>query len=90
MNGKSVAIIILLVSAVALATLVVTGGPSFAQAGRFADYGMAPLQVSNDRDALVIFDTTTQRMVVYEFDLTSKSLTVSDKGDLRKLFGGAD
>lgn len=87
MNGKSVAILILLVSAVTLATLVATGEtPAYAQAGRFADYAMLPVQVAADRDALLIIDTTTERMVMFEFDLTSKTLTVADKADLRKLF----
>ncbi len=84
MNGKSVAILFLLVVAVILATLVTSGGPSFAQGGRFADYGLLPVQTASDRDALLIIDTTTERMVLWEFDLTSKQLVPADKADLRR------
>jgi hypothetical protein len=87
MNGKSVAIIVLLLSAVVLATMVVNGGHTQAQAGRFADYAMLPVQVASDRDALLIIDTTTERMVLFDYDLTARTLTVADKADLRQLFG---
>ena len=90
--GKTVAIVVLTVTAVLLAGAVVTGlreNPAQAQAGRFADYAMATVAISESAEALVVLDSTTQRMLYFSYDMNSKQLgaVAESKADLNVDFG---
>jgi hypothetical protein len=89
--GKTLAICLLTVTALILAGVVAQMGPSHeakAQAGRFADYIMVPAETSGGIDALCIIDTTTQRMLFFQYDNTAKELTPlrGSQADLKKDF----
>jgi len=73
--GKTVAIVVLTITAVLLAGAVVTGlreNAAQAQAGRFSDYAMASVATSTATEAVVVVDSVTQRMLFFAFNLNSK------------------
>jgi hypothetical protein len=90
--GKTVAIVVLTVTAVLLAGAVVTGlreNPAQAQAGRYADYAMASVAISDTAEALVVLDSVTQRMLYFSYDASTKQLApmAESKADLNVDFG---
>jgi hypothetical protein len=90
--GKTVAIVVLTITAVLLAGAVVSGlreNTAQAQAGRYADYAMATVALTESAEALVVLDSTTQRMLFFSYDLGSKQFTpiAEAKADLKADFG---
>ena len=75
-----------------MAGAVVTGlreNVAQAQAGRFSDYAMATVALTESAEALVVVDSTTQRMLFFSYDLGSKQFTSipEAKADLMTEFG---
>jgi hypothetical protein len=91
--GKTVAIVVLTVTAVLLAGAVVTGlreNSAQAQAGRYADYVMTTVALSESTEALVVLDSTTQRMLYFFYDSGAKQFVpiAEAKADLKADFAG--
>jgi len=89
--GKTVAIVVLTITAVLLAGAVVNGlreNTAQAQAGRYADYAMATVATSDTGEALVVLDSVTQRMLYFSYDASTKQLAPAEsKADLNVDFG---
>jgi hypothetical protein len=90
--GKTIAICFLTVTALILAGVVTQIGPNHqahAQAGRYADYIMVPADIGSGADALCVIDTTTQRMLFFQYDLTAKELVPlrGSQANLKTEFG---
>ena len=91
MDRKTLAIVVLTVTAMLLAGVVAQGlrdTPAYGQAGRgggpgisyrYSDYVMAPMKISENADILCLTDTVTQRMLFFKYD-GSKELKVYGKG----------
>jgi len=96
MDRKTVAIVALTVTAMLLAGVVVQGlreTPAFAQAprggdvasGRYSDYVMVPMKISENADVLCLTDTITMRMLFFTYDKGQKKLEVFGRGvELKK------
>jgi len=91
MNRKTVAIVVLTITAMMLSGVIVQGlreTPAFAQApragdlgsGRYSDYVVVPLHVDENTDILCITDTITMRMLFFEYDVAGKTLKVFGSG----------
>lgn len=91
MDRKTAAIVALTLTATLLAGVVVQGlreAPAYAQAGprgaklsgRYSDYVMVPMKISENADVLCLTDNVTQRMLFFTFERGSKQLEVFGKG----------
>ena len=92
MDRKTVAIVVLTLTAFLLTGVAVNGllppdKPAYAQAGRLADYAMLPVAISNDTEVLCIIDTDTQRMLFFRYQNGKNQLEVVGKNDLKTDFG---
>lgn len=92
MDRKTLAIVVLTVTATLLAGVVAQGlrdTPAYGQVGRgsgsgnsyrYSDYVMAPMKISENADILCLTDTVTQRMLFFKYNVSSKELDVYGKG----------
>jgi hypothetical protein len=99
MDRKTLAIVVLTVTATLLAGVVAQGlrdTPAYGQTGRggpgisyrYSDYVMAPMTVSQNADVLCLTDTVTLRMLFFKYNISTKALEVYGKGvELTKDFG---
>lgn len=99
MDRKTVAIVVLTFTAMLLAGVVVQGlqekaalaqsGPRSGNAltGRYSDYVMVPVRISDNHDALCVSDTITNRMLFFIYDQQRDGLVPFPKGfDLTRDF----
>jgi len=90
MDGKTVAIGVLVVAAVLLGGLVASGlrpeGAAYGQGGVFANYLVTPVQVRDDFTAFAVLDTSRRLLIFYDVNTTSHKLEVGDGKDLNKDF----
>lgn len=99
MDRKTVAIAVLTITAMLLAGVVVQGlreQPAYGQArpggsptGRYSNYSMVPMSISQNTEVLCVTDLITQRVIFFEYDKGSRSLVVfGTKGiDLKREMG---
>lgn len=90
MDRKTVAIAFLTITAMALAGVIVQGlrdSPAYGQAGgrgglsgRYSDYAMAPMRISENVEVLCLVDTVTMRMLCFTYEQGGKQLEVFGKG----------
>lgn len=91
MDRKTLGIIVLTITATLLAGVIVQGlreGPVYGQAApgntglshRYSDYIMVPVSISQNTEVVALFDTITQRMLFFEYDINTKQPAVYGKG----------
>lgn len=90
MDGKTVAIGVLVVAAVLLGGLVASGlrpeGAAYGQGGVYANFLVTPVQVRDDFVAFAVLDTSKRLLVFYDVNTTNHALDMADGKDLAKDF----
>lgn len=82
MDGKTVAIGVLVATALALGGLVTGGlrqdGVAYGQGGVYASYVTATAEVRDDNAQFIILDTARRRLIFYGYDVANKKLVTAD------------
>jgi hypothetical protein len=90
MDGKTVAIAVLILVAMFLGGIVATElrpEKAYAQGGVYATYVVSSAQVANNETNFAVMDTASRRLVFYEVDLQTSKLKIAGGRELKSDFG---
>jgi hypothetical protein len=89
MDAKTVAMAVLILTAMFLGGLVASGlrpDPAYAQGGVYATYLAATASVRDDLVQFVVADTANRRLIFYEYNAANKQFIPADGVELVRDF----
>lgn len=90
MDSKTVAIAVLVVTAMLLGGIVASGlrpeRAAYGQGGVYATYLAASALIREDYCQFIVADTANRRLIFYEFNVASKTFTPADGVELTRDF----
>jgi hypothetical protein len=91
MDGKTVAIAVLVLVAMLMGGIVFTelrpDSKAYAQGGVYATYMVSSVQVANNESNFVVLDTASRRLIFYEIGIQDFKLKIAGGRELVKDFG---
>jgi hypothetical protein len=89
MDAKTVAIVVLVVTAMLLGGIAASGlrpEPAYGQGGVYATYLAASASIREDYSQFIVADTANRRLIFYEFNVANKTFAPADGVELVRDF----